>query len=82
LRPDKAYSPASIAKAYLKEMRIKKPKQHFRAPNKMLEIAMQSYYGGPTSAKKLSCFQSARSNVSSRFVQASSFFAFAVQFTN
>jgi hypothetical protein len=27
-------------------MRIKKPKQHFRAPNKMLGIAMQSYYGG------------------------------------
>jgi hypothetical protein len=46
LHPDKAYSPASIAKAYLEEMRIKKPKQHFRAPNKMLGIAMQSYYGG------------------------------------
>jgi len=46
LHPDKAYSPASIAKAYLKEMRIKKPKQHFRASNKMLGIAMQSYYGG------------------------------------
>jgi hypothetical protein len=46
LHPDKAYSPASIAKAYLKEMHIKKPKQHFRAPNKMLGIAMQSYYGG------------------------------------
>jgi len=46
LHPDKAYSPASIAKAYLDEMHIKKPKQHFRAPNKMLGIAMQSYYGG------------------------------------
>jgi hypothetical protein len=46
LHPDKAYSPASIAKAYLQEMGIKKPKQHFRAPNKMLGIAMQSYYGG------------------------------------
>ncbi len=46
LRPDKAYSPASIAKAYLNEMRIKKPRQHFRAPNKVLGIAMQSYYGG------------------------------------
>jgi hypothetical protein len=46
LHPDKAYSPASIAKAYLKEMCIKKPKQHFRAANKMLGIAMQSYYGG------------------------------------
>ena len=46
LHPDKAYSPASIAKAYLEEMNIKKPRQHFRAPNKMLGIAMQSYYGG------------------------------------
>lgn len=46
LHPDKAYSPASIAKAYLDEMRIKKPKQHFRALNKMLGIAMQTYYGG------------------------------------
>jgi DNA polymerase type B, organellar and viral len=46
LHPDKAYSPASIAKAYLNEMRIKRPKQQFRAPNKMLGIAMQSYYGG------------------------------------
>jgi DNA polymerase type B, organellar and viral len=46
LHPDKAYSPASIAKAYLKEMRVKKPKDHFKAPNKSLGIAMQSYYGG------------------------------------
>ncbi len=46
LQPDKAYSPASIAKAYLKAMAIKKPKQHFKAANKALGIAMQSYYGG------------------------------------
>jgi hypothetical protein len=46
LRPDKSYSPASIAKAYLKEMGIKQPKQHFGVPNKALGIAMQSYYGG------------------------------------
>ena len=46
LRPDKAYSPASVAKAYLDQMGIKKPKQHFRAPKKTLGIAMQSYYGG------------------------------------
>lgn len=46
LRPDKAYSPASMAKAYLDEMGIKKPKQHFKAPNKMFGIAMQNYYGG------------------------------------
>jgi hypothetical protein len=46
LHPDKSYSPASIAKAYLKEMAIRQPKHHFRASNKILGIAMQSYYGG------------------------------------
>ena len=46
LRPDKAYSPASIAKAYLKKMGIKEPKRHFKLPNKVFGIAMQSYYGG------------------------------------
>ncbi len=46
LRPDKAYSPASIAKAYLKEMGIKESKHHFKVSNKNLGIAMQSYYGG------------------------------------
>jgi hypothetical protein len=46
LHPEKAYSPASIAKAYLKEMGIKQPKTHFRVPNNVLGIAMQSYYGG------------------------------------
>jgi hypothetical protein len=46
LRPDRSYSPASIAKSYLQAMGIKKPKQHFRVSNKTLGIAMQSYYGG------------------------------------
>lgn len=46
LHPDKAYSPASIAKTYLSEMRIKQPKQHFNVSHKVLGIAMQSYYGG------------------------------------
>ncbi len=46
LHPDKAYSPASIAKDYLTEMGIKQPKDHFEVPNKTLGIAMQSYYGG------------------------------------
>jgi hypothetical protein len=46
LHPDKAYSPASIAKAYLQEMGIKQPKRKFRVSNKDLGIAMQSYYGG------------------------------------
>jgi len=46
LRPDKAFSPASIAKAYLKKMGVKQPKRHFKLPNNILGIAMQSYYGG------------------------------------
>lgn len=46
LHPDKSYSPASVAKAYLKEMGIKQPKRKWKVPNKTLGIAMQSYYGG------------------------------------
>jgi hypothetical protein len=46
LRPDKAYSPASIAKAYLDAMGIAHPKAHFNVADKDLGIAMQSYYGG------------------------------------
>jgi len=46
LRPDKAYSPASIAKAYLDTMGIVRPKEHFNVTDKELGIAMQSYYGG------------------------------------
>jgi hypothetical protein len=44
--PDRMYSPASIAKAYLDAMQISRPKTHFKIPHKTLGIAMQSYYGG------------------------------------
>jgi hypothetical protein len=46
LDPDVAYSPASIAKAYLDAMKITHPKNHFRVPNRSHGIAMQAYYGG------------------------------------
>jgi hypothetical protein len=46
LWPDKAYSPASIAKAYLDVMGIVSPKEKFEVSNKVLGIAMQAYYGG------------------------------------
>src|SRR5215472_6677720 len=46
LDPDHAYSPASIAKAYLDAMGIRRPKSHFRSPNRSHGIAMQAYYGG------------------------------------
>jgi hypothetical protein len=46
VHPDKVYSPASIAKAYLDAMNVKLPKAHFKVPHKILGIAMQTYYGG------------------------------------
>jgi hypothetical protein len=46
LRPDQAYSPASIAKAYLDAMKIAHPKEHFRVASSIYGISMQAYYGG------------------------------------
>jgi hypothetical protein len=46
LNPDKTYSPASIAKAYLGAMNIARPKSQFKVPGKAYGISMQSYYGG------------------------------------
>jgi hypothetical protein len=46
LRPDKAYSPASIAKAYLNVMRIAVPKAKFNVLDREQGIAMQGYFGG------------------------------------
>lgn len=46
LKPYNAYSPASVAKAYLEQMGITKPAEKFAVPNEILGIAMQSYYGG------------------------------------
>jgi len=46
LQPDRAYSPASIAKAYLEAMGIIPPQVKFKTPHRILGIAMQAYYGG------------------------------------
>jgi hypothetical protein len=46
LRPDQAYSPASIAKSYLDAMNIAHPKEKFRVANSIYGISMQAYYGG------------------------------------
>jgi hypothetical protein len=47
LLPDRAYSPASIGKAYLREMGIAEPMRKFRdIPPKIHGIAMAAYYGG------------------------------------
>lgn len=46
LLPDKSYSPASIAKAYMREMKITPPAEKFKPSNEILGIAMQGYFGG------------------------------------
>jgi hypothetical protein len=46
LHPDRGYSPASIAKAYLDGMGVQPPLEKFKTPNRVLGIAMQAYYGG------------------------------------
>src|SRR6266849_2538411 len=46
LKPWDAYSPASIAKAYLKAMGIERPEVKFPVPNEKLGPWMQSYFGG------------------------------------
>jgi hypothetical protein len=47
LTPEKALSPASIAKSFLESMGIKKPKDKFRKlPEWIHGVAMESYYGG------------------------------------
>jgi hypothetical protein len=46
LNPDRAYSPASVAKAYLDAMGVIPPKYKFKVPNSVLGMSMQAYYGG------------------------------------
>jgi len=46
LSPDRAYSPASIAKGYLEAMSIVTPEQKFDVSPRNLGIAMESYFGG------------------------------------
>jgi hypothetical protein len=44
--PDRAYSPASIAKGYLEAMNIEKPGEKFNVSPQRLGIAMGSFLGG------------------------------------
>ncbi len=46
ISPDRAYSPASIAKGYLEAMNIEPPEEKFNVSNKNLGIAMESFMGG------------------------------------
>jgi hypothetical protein len=50
LLPDKAYSPASLAKTYMREMNIIEPLDKFEVPDEILGIAMQAYFGGRAEA--------------------------------
>lgn len=46
LPPERAYSAASIAKAFLKTMGVVPPQQKFQLDDKTNGICMQAYYGG------------------------------------
>lgn len=46
LPPEKAFSAASIAKAFLNTMRVIQPEQKFQLDDKTNGICMQGYYGG------------------------------------
>src|SRR5215831_17638683 len=46
LLPDRAYSPASLAKAYFDRMGLIPPSEKFNIDPAVLGIAMQAYYGG------------------------------------
>ena len=46
LSPDKAYSPASVAKKYLEAKKIIPPAEKFKVSRKILGIAMEGYMGG------------------------------------
>ena len=46
LRPDKMFSPASIAKSYLEELKISYPSTKVKNPDSAYGIAMQAYFGG------------------------------------
>ncbi|MCH9016035.1 MAG: hypothetical protein IH877_10160 [Gemmatimonadetes bacterium] len=51
LQPDRAYSPASIAKAYLKAMGVVPPLRKFPVPPSLLGATMQAFYGGRAEAR-------------------------------
>ena len=46
ISPDRAYSPASIAKGYLEAMNIEPPEEKFTVSNRNLGVAMESFMGG------------------------------------
>jgi hypothetical protein len=51
LYPDRAYSPASVAKAYFDAMGLRPPSGKFRLSSKFQGIAAQTFYGGRAEAR-------------------------------
>ena len=51
LRPDRAYSPVSIAKSYLRDMGVIYPLKKFDVPPSVLGSAMEGFYAGRTECK-------------------------------
>jgi hypothetical protein len=51
LHPDKAVSPASVGKAYLRAMNITPPGRKFGTPDEIQGIASQGYFGGRAECK-------------------------------
>jgi hypothetical protein len=54
-RPDQLYSPASVAKGYMDELKVMYPRTKFKQPDHAFGIAMQSYYGGRAECRIRKC---------------------------
>jgi hypothetical protein len=52
---DRAYSPVSLAKSYLKEMNIIPPQEKFNAPPEFQGAAMEAFYAGRAETKIRKC---------------------------
>jgi hypothetical protein len=53
--PDQLYSPASVAKGYMDELKIAHPAKKFRRRDRAFGIAMQAYYGGRAECRIRKC---------------------------
>ena len=54
-RPDQLYSPASVAKGYMDELKITHPGKKFKKRDYAFGIAMQAYYGGRAECRIRKC---------------------------
>lgn len=54
-RPDQLFSPASVAKGYMDELKILYPSKKFKKPGYAFGIAMQGYYGGRAECRIRKC---------------------------